>query len=719
MLIDKQTRVLVQGITGNQGRKLSMEMLDYGTSVVAGVTPGKGGEDVCGLPVYNSVAEALAAHPEINASLVSVPREGAKQAAIEAVAHRQIRLVNVLTEGVPQRDAAAIVQAARQYGARVLGPSSIGAISPVERVKVGVIGGNDPGVFYPGQIAIFSKSGGMCLSIATEIFNALGYGVSVVVGIGGDRITGTNFRDLLELVRDDPGTSLVILNGEVGGDYEEEAAHYIQTTKYPKPVIARLTGIGAQNIFPRGSRMGHAGAIIGGGQYGTYESKCAAFEKAGVSVAKTSEDLIVLIERAMPRRPPDFEAPITKEFELVSIAKSKLERLKSQVRAVQLHTHLTQIADGMPYFRGRPLPQLMRRASVEQIIFEAIMQEDAEDRQVAKMAGDLAVCATMFPAVPAARTAAAVAIEGGSPINAAISGGLLVQPAIQVNRLLPELRGRYSCDQIEAIPLIPQVLDLAAAALGNELHWSEDEPLESAVFRALAGRKPADAEAKLLAAMLISCVDHTPATPSSLAAITSYSGGNSLKTALAAGITAMGDTHAGAGEGTARLLAQWLPRSVATTGIPETPESESPPIRDLKELANRLVNEVTGKCGGPKRKIPGFGHRYYSLYGRDPRAVALMDIADDLGLAGQYCALAREIELVLKHKKSSGLCLNVDGVIGALMCDLAIPPAAAKAAFIIARTVGILGELLEQDPASFFRLSNDSIIYIGPSVKPK
>ena len=187
--------------------------------------------------------------------------------------------MNVLTEGVPQRDAAQIVQAARRRGVRVIGPASIGLINPIDHVKVGAIGGNDPGVFYPGRIAVFSKSGGMCLSMATEVFNALGYGVSVVVGIGGDRITGTSFRDLLELARDDADTSLVILNGEVGGDYEEEAARYIEESDYPKPVVARLTGVGAQNIFPRGSRMGHAGAIIGEGRFGAYESKCAGLRE--------------------------------------------------------------------------------------------------------------------------------------------------------------------------------------------------------------------------------------------------------------------------------------------------------------------------------------------------------------------------------------------------------------------------------------------------------
>ena len=216
-------------------------------------------------------------------------------------------------------------------------------------------------MFYPGEIAIFSKSGGMCLSIATEIFNVLGHGTRLVVGIGGDRISGVDFKDLLELVRNDDQTKLVILMGEVGGDYEEQAARYIRETKYPKPVIARITGIGAQNIFPRGSRMGHAGAIIGEGAFGTYESKVAAFEQAGVKVAKTSEELIAFVERALPQRRQDFEAAMSKEFELVSISKEKLENLKSQVRAVQIRTHLTHIIDGMPYFRGRPLPQLMRR----------------------------------------------------------------------------------------------------------------------------------------------------------------------------------------------------------------------------------------------------------------------------------------------------------------------------------------------------------------------
>jgi len=248
MLIDKQTRVLIQGITGKQGRRVSMEMLDYGTHVAAGVTPGKGGQDVYGVPVYDSVAEALREHPEINTSLVSVPREGTKDATIEAMSSGKIRLVNVLTEGLPRLDAAQIVQAGKDSGVRVVGPASVGMINPIDRVKIGAIGGNDPGVFYPGEIAIFSKSGGMCLSIATEIFNALGHGTSIVVGIGGDRISGTSFKDLLELVRDDERTKLVILNGEVGGNYEEQAAN---TSK--RRIIRNRSSPGSPASAPRTS----------------------------------------------------------------------------------------------------------------------------------------------------------------------------------------------------------------------------------------------------------------------------------------------------------------------------------------------------------------------------------------------------------------------------------------------------------------------------------
>ena len=173
----------------------------------------------------------------------------------------------------------------------------------------------------------------------------------------------------------------------------------------------------------------------------------------------------------------------------------------------------------------------------------------------------------------------------------------------------------------------------------------------------------------------------------------------------------MGESHAGAGEGTARILVEYSEKLRNAGG---SFEADGVRVDDVQDLASYIVNKVTGGYGGEKGRIPGYGHRLYGLYGRDPRAVALLSIAKDLGLAGEYCTLAMEIETILKKKKALGLCFNVDGVIGALLCDLKLRPETGKAFFIIPRTVGLLGQMLEQDPGSFFRLANDSVIYIGP-----
>jgi len=711
ILVDRNTKVIISGITGKQGIKIAREMIDYGTLVVAGVTPGKGGTLVEGVPVYNSITEALENHPDANTALISVPRDHAKQAAIEAITSGKLPLVNILTEGLPNKDEAEIIEYAKDTGVRVVGPASVGIIAPQHRVKIGAIGGNDPGVFYPGGIAIFSKSGGMCLSLALEIFNNLGYGVSTVVGIGGDRIIGTTFVDLLELVRDDPDTRLVILNGEVGGNFEEEAARYIREKGFPKRIVARMSGIGGEALFARGSRMGHAGAIIGEGGMGTFESKVKALEDAGVPVAKSSEDLITLVEREMPRRGPDFERAIDSDVELVSISKAKLEGLKSQVRAVQTKTSLTQLRNGMPYFRGYALPDLMRKATIPEMVFMALREDDRSSDVMTRFQAAWGYCCDHATVSGEALNAAFASYEAGNSLNAACAAGLL---AIEDNLSLevPEhLRENVTLAEFAALMLIQQVIAIIAHILGNDLSDMHPKTAAAAFFAALSGRMPSDNEADLMRAIFAACIDHTPATPSSLAALTSYSGGNSLKTALAAGITAMGDVHAGAGEGAAEVLVKYLDPFIKSNGHCEIEGTE---ISSLSGLAQFVVEKHGGKYGDEKKKIPGYGHRYYSLYGEDPRAGALLQIAAERGIRGSYTELAIEIEDTLKKSKSSGLCLNVDGAIGAIISEMGISPRAGKATFIIPRTAGILGELLEQRSGSFFRLANESVIYTGP-----
>lgn len=709
ILVNKDTKVIIQGITGKQGMKIAREMVDYGTNVVAGVTPGKAGTEVNGVPVYDTVAEALKEHPDANTSLISVPRNQAKDAAIEAMSTGKISLLNILTEGIPSQDSAYIVDYAKEHGVRVVGPASVGIISPKDRIKMGAIGGNDPGVFYPGNIAIFSKSGGMCLSLALDIFNTLGYGVSVVAGIGGDKIVGTTFKDLLELVRDDPDTKLVILNGEVGGNYEEEAAKYIKAG-YPKRVIARMSGIGGEALFARGSRMGHAGAIIGEGSVGSYESKVNALEDAGVAVARSSEDLITLVEREMPRRGPDFEKAIASEEELVSISKPKLEALKTQVRAVQVKTGLTQLYNGVPYLRGYALPDLMTQASIPEVIYMALRGEDPDRESLSQFSSEWEECRLKGSVPQWALDASLSSYQSGNSLNAACAAGLLSAPEAELSS------DGESCSALRDYPALAhfhQVIAVVAHMLGHDEATLDDLSVEERFFTALSGRTPTPEEAEMARAIFIACIDHTPATPSSLAALTSYSGGNSLKTALAAGISAMGDSHAGAGEGASRILQSYLDAYTESVAQCGHYTADGVVVKSEEELARYIVDKYAGKFGGVKEKIPGYGHRYYSLYGEDARAVALLKFAEDKGIAGPHVRLALEIERILKEK-SSGLCMNVDGVIGALIADMGISPNAGKATFIIPRTIGILSELLEQSAGSFFRLANESVIYTGP-----
>jgi citrate synthase len=364
------------------------------------------------------------------------------------------------------------------------------------------------------------------------------------------------------------------------------------------------------------------------------------------------------------------------------------------VRAVQTKTALTQLVNGMPYFRGYALPDLMRKASMGEMVYMALREEDPTPKEMPGFVKALE-CARAHALVPDdALAAASASYAAGNSLNAACAAGLLAIDDSPV-AIPAELAEAVSESEFAALVVIHQVIGIIAHTLGNNA--SEATSLDEAFFTALAGRKPTTDEADLARAIFVACVDHTPATPSSLAAITSYSGGNSLKTALAAGISAMGDVHAGAGEGTATFLTEALGRS-----------------GDIPTLAQYVIDKFAGKFGGEKSKLPGYGHRYYSMYGEDPRAATLLQIAQERGMKGRPTELAIGVEAILKRDKAPGLCINVDGAIGALIREMGIPPKAGKGTFIIPRTVGILAELREQVAGSFFRLANESIIYTGP-----
>ena len=286
IIIDDGSKVVVQGITGNEGRFHTASMLRYGTKIVAGVTPGKGGQQVEGVPVYNTVAEAVTKHG-VDTSIIFVPARFTRSAALEAI-DAGIKTLVVITEGIPQRDAIEFVAKAKKKGdVIIVGPNCPGVISPAHRIKAGIMPDH---IFSPGRVGIASRSGTLTYEITWHISQA-GMGQSTCVGLGGDPIVGLDFIKVLEMFRDDEETKGVVLIGEIGGNAEELAAQYVSEVSYPKPVVAYIAG----RLAPPGKRMGHAGAIIMG-KTGTASSKIEAFTRAGVPVAEKPSDITKLLK---------------------------------------------------------------------------------------------------------------------------------------------------------------------------------------------------------------------------------------------------------------------------------------------------------------------------------------------------------------------------------------------------------------------------------------
>ncbi len=294
ILVNKETKVLIQGITGKSGVLACTELLDYGMQVVGGVTPGKGGQEVSGVPVFNSVAEAVSAVGSVDVSMVYVPPLLARDAAIEAI-DAKIPLVHIFVEKIPIFDVSQVLWKAKQNDVRVLGPASVGAISPGEG-KIGSIGGSNPNaVFSKGSVGVISKSGGMCSELAMLITNG-GFGQSTVVGIGGDLLVGTTFADLLLDFESDEQTKVVVAFGEVGGSSEIEAAKLVREKKFTKPFIVFLAGKFAENL-PKDTALGHAGAIVG--LEFSMNDKIKYLKESGVILAENFEDIPKLIKNAI------------------------------------------------------------------------------------------------------------------------------------------------------------------------------------------------------------------------------------------------------------------------------------------------------------------------------------------------------------------------------------------------------------------------------------
>ncbi len=287
ILLDKNTKVLVQGITGKAGRAQTQFMLEYGTKIVAGVTPGKGGEKVEGVPVFNTVKEAVE-KTGAECSVFFIPPPAVKQSAFETI-DAGVKLIVVVTEHMPVHDVMEIREYAAGKDVTLIGPTSPGIITPGE-AKVGIMPGN---MFKPGRIGIISRSGTLSYEVSINLATG-GFGQSTVVGIGADPVVFTNMSEILRRYQEDPETDLMVIVGEVGGIQEEKAAEFIDRW-ITKPVVAYIAGLNA----PEEKHMGHAGAIIRGDGKGTPHSKTAALNEVGVDVAKTPAQVVELVKKRL------------------------------------------------------------------------------------------------------------------------------------------------------------------------------------------------------------------------------------------------------------------------------------------------------------------------------------------------------------------------------------------------------------------------------------
>ena len=294
ILADENTKVLIQGITGREGSARAKYLLDYGTKVLCGVTPGRGGGEVWGVPVYNRVKEAIEVHGQIDASVTFVPAPQIKGAVFEAI-EAGIKLVVVPAERVPLHDSLEMVALARKRGSRILGPGSMGLLSP-EKVVIGWLGASKEfaeDLFKPGAVGVMSRSGGQTGTVVWSLTSA-GIGISTAVHVGTEPIVGTSFPEILPLFETDNATKAVVLFGEIGTVAEEEAAEVIKEGGFSKPLVAYIAG----RSMPSGMRFSHASAIIERGR-GTAESKEKALKVAGAYVVETPQEIATTVARIL------------------------------------------------------------------------------------------------------------------------------------------------------------------------------------------------------------------------------------------------------------------------------------------------------------------------------------------------------------------------------------------------------------------------------------
>jgi succinyl-CoA synthetase alpha subunit len=399
ILINENTRVLVQGITGREGMVRTRLMLDYGTKVVAGCTPGKGGADVYRVPVFDTVLSAWEEAGPIDAAAIFVPAPLVKEAALEAI-DAGIKLLVIVPDRVPIYDVLTIAEKAEEKGARFIGPNTLGVLSP-GKATMGMIGGraeNARNWFKPGPVGVASRSGGITSSISYYLNKKAGIGQTTIIHVGGDAVLGLPLPDVMKLFEKDPETKMVVMFGEIGTTQEERVADLIEKGEFTKPLVAFIGGAAATS----GTRFSHAGAIIEGGR-GTYEGKLSRLKEVGAHIVRDFGDI------------PEVAADVLKGISQ-----------KGRMKMGELHwkTAITRVEPNKLLLKGYRIDELMGRINFPQVIYLALTGELPDDK-VGRMIDAILVSSIDHGATPPSVLSVLTVASTGAPLNAALAAGVL------------------------------------------------------------------------------------------------------------------------------------------------------------------------------------------------------------------------------------------------------------------------------------------------------
>ncbi|MBD3235214.1 MAG: hypothetical protein GF330_00730 [Candidatus Eisenbacteria bacterium] len=657
----QQVDTIVVGL-GRQGTRHAGLMRDYGTTVTAGIAPGRGGQRIHEtIPVYDSVADCLEEHPHVAAASIWRHYSSARDAALEVI-EAGIPLVMLITEGIPLRDVRDILVAAREHKTVLIGGNTPGVIFPPEGIKIGML----PDVFYPAEpkpgkfapdgVTIVSRSGAILYHMSDALASA-GIAQNAVLGVGGDGAIGSTFRDLVPMAMTFPKTDLVVVAGEIGGSQEELLAEDIAAhpEKYPKPLVALISGAHA----PAGKTMGHAGAIVAPGQaYGTFASKRTALEKAGVPVVNSQYDLISAAQEKLGGR-TYFEVP------------RYYEKMKQTWEAPppksQWGTLVTRVAANSLLISGYPLEEIVEKSSLLETA-HLLIKLDLPKPELLPELERAARAAALAPAPPVTRFE-------GEDISAALAKSLLMDEA-----LFKVSQGGKDGPVGKTISALGRFARYLAHLIGTEQALDaagSDEPFRGIVYRAVTGETTYDEKrARMIEAMIVASVDHGVTPPSAQSALIPASARASYEMAVAAGVGAITDVHGGAGAKAAAFFRACVEKARA----------------EKMELAD-ATHALLGEYMRAGKRIEGLGHRIHT---QDPRRNVLWQLADEAGLAGDCVAISKIVGDLFEKVRGMSLPINVDGVIGAIVADMGLPVDLAKAIFVYGRVAGLSAHYFEE-----------------------